>query len=410
MRTFAERRDALERLGWEVSVASEYRGKLPNREPHDLEIFSSVVLPLTGNDWVRLCAHAEREGYPTCLRSDLTDEKGRHLYERSEYLDWSEGPLKEAQRVAQVFLYRGGHVGVEELVELGEMLRDHGGEYWGDERNPFADRTPEELAEVVEFRVANGDQWFSAWGKIALLYHLVKDHYEPKVPEAQHERTDELEGAFRLVGGMAMVFGMSNFFSNRSFATETTENVNLLIQLARFLPAFKVVYERARDLAPEPIEGWALVDLEQGEGEVAENRLGYCIYATRGEAQRMIDLWRRTQDEYEDEVSTPRKLRTPIEEKIGIRAVRVSLEHGIEFLDDGAEPRHRLKWKAKPHWLEEETEDLTMLFEQYARTRFRVLEHRPDEGWKTANRVAYEEALASWQEAAKFFGERDDGS
>lgn len=408
MRTFAERQDALKRLGWEVSVKSEYRGHAPDREPHDLEIFSSVVLPLTGNDWVRLCAHAEREGYPSCLRTEEKNDDGQHLYERSEYLDWDEGPLEEAQRRVQIWLYRGGCIGVEELVEVGDALRERGDDQWGKgERNPFAERTPEALAEAVEFRLANPEAWFPAWTKIALLYHLVRDHYEPEIPNAQHERTDELEGAFRLVSRMAWVFGIGDLFSNRTLKTGTTEAANYLIQLYRFLPAFNVVYERARRLAPEPVEGWALVDLEAGEGEVAENRLGYCIYATRAEAERIVGLWRRSRAQREDECCTPVNLRKPVDEKIGIRAVRVSLDQGIEFLDEGAEPKPRVKWKARPHWYEEETEDVTMLFEQYAQTRSLFSRTHPVEK-PVATHVAYEEALMAWQEAAKFFG-GDDG-
>jgi len=52
MKTFAERKAALDRLGWKYHVETEYRGEVP-RKPHDLEIFKSVRLPLTPRDWCR---------------------------------------------------------------------------------------------------------------------------------------------------------------------------------------------------------------------------------------------------------------------------------------------------------------------------------------------------------------------
>lgn len=398
MKTFGEKKAALERLGWRVSLADEYRGKPGvDRQKHDLDLFSYVRLPLTPQDWCRLCMGDDAEGAPA-LACGEQDENGEELYWALDCYGWSHSDLKEPRRILRSWFYEGGHVSISELVQFGEFVRDHGDDFWEEGTNPFKDRTPEEIAEYVGYGV-KGE--LSPLGKIAVCYHLTKDHYLPDVPEAQHERQDEISGAFHLVHSMAYVFGMGDFFTNRTWETKTTEDANLTMRLRRFVPALKIVYERVKEIVPESIEGWALVDLEAGEGEVAENGLGYCIYATKAEAERLLEQWREGQRQHEDECCTPRKLRDkPIDERIKIRAVRVSFEDGIEFLDEGAEPKPRIQWKRKPHWYQTETEDLRMLFHQYCETRTLLCERDREK-----HRTAYEEAFYAWEEAAKFFGD-----
>lgn len=395
--TFGEKKAALERLGWHVSLANEYRGEPgKGRQKYDMDLFSYVQLPLTGQEWARLCIEYESDG-SYCLRSGEKDENGEELYYAPIYIQ--EG----AKAVLRTWFFEGGGVSVSDLVKFGELMEKYAIENEEDEDDRvFAPRTPEQIAEYVEYGI-KGE--LNPLGKIAVCYHLTKDHYTPDVPEAQHERQDELEGAFHLVHKMAYVFGMGDFFTNRTWETKTTDEANQTMRLRRFVPAFKTVYDRVKELAPDPIEGWALVDLEKGEGEVAENGLGYCVYATKAEAERLLEQWRESQNQHEDECCTPRKLREPIDTRIKIRAVRVSLDNGIEFLDEGAEPKPRVQWQRKPHWFKEETEDLRMLFEQYCHTRvFLSPNRREDEIDERTHRIAHDEAFYAWEEAAKFFG------
>jgi len=399
MKTFTEKKATLERLGWSVDVATEYRGKAgKDRKSYDLELFSSMELPLTAQDWCRLCMRSSSA--PWCLKVDEKSEDGRDLYWSSENIEWDEsGPLRGIQSVFRGWFYEGGCVSVKEFVEVGDLLREYGSEHWKwEEHNPFQDLTAEQLAEYIEFGV-KGD--LSPWGKLAVLYHLVKDHHVPDMPEAQHERQSEIKGALMLLHQMAVSLGLESLFANWSTASKTTEEANRLLRLYRFVPAFKIVHERIGELAPEPLEGWAIIDLEAGEGEVAENHHGYCVYTTKSEAEHMLELGRRAQELYEDEVCTPRRLRKPVDDQFKIRAVRISLEKGLEFLDEGAEPKPRIEWRAKPHWYEEETENIEMLFDQYCQTRWPLnAENREKE---RENRVAYDEARLAWCEAARFF-------
>jgi len=392
MRTFKQRREALDRLGWKVTVATEYRGTPPNREQHDLDLFSHVRLPLTARDWVRLIV-PDNAGPPEALIVDARGQDGEALYERSEYVGWEEG--KEAQRAVLGWLLDGGGTSVADLVTVGELMRDHFGN--DPEENSFADRSPEELAEVVELTARENRDDLTAWGKIALLYHLVKDHYTPEVPEAQHANRTDLDAAFHTVGHMSWAFGVRDLFT--APVAETQENATLLVRMARFIPALRTVHQRIDEIFCGPVEGWALVDLHAGPGEIAENGNGLCVFSTRAECERLMDLWRQMQHEYEDDVCTPPRLRgTPVDQRIGIRPVRISLETGIEFLDDGAPPAQRPARKAerRPHWLREDVEDPHMLFDQFFKgTVWKDRERYPD---------AYEAALQAWLEAAQFFG------
>jgi len=400
METFAQRKAALERLGWTARVEREYRGKPgEGRREHDLELFSSVDLPLTARDWCRLCM--EEDTPPAVLRVDERDEEGRRLYEHSENVGWDDD-LKPVQRKVNEWFFGGGSCSVEGLVEVGDILRGH----WGDDvgENAFAARTPEQLAEAVDAFIQVRDNpvegaHLTAWGKIALMYHLVRDHYTPGIPEAAHENYPEIEAAFGTVGHMSWALGVRELFG---FAPENGTQMSATFQmmLARFLPALRTVYTKISELVPGPVEGWALIDRNAGDGEIAENGLGLCVFSTRADCEHLIRMWEQTEEAHEDEVCTPRKLRerSPVRERIGIRPVRISVENGIEFLDDGVEPKVRppISPERRPHWLEEPMESVDGLFEQWVKK------------WTWGDRDQhpreYDAAYNAWVEAAKFFG------
>ncbi len=398
MRTFAERKAALDRLGWTVTVQREWRGRPDEgREEHDLELFSGVKLPLTARDWCRLCM--DHQSSPLALQRG-TDEEGNVLYEPSEELGWDRA-LEAAQHRIRGWFHGGGGAPVAEVVEFGDLLRGH----WGDDpdQNAFADRTPEQLAEAVEAYILCRDDmpegtFMSALGKIALIYHLVREHYTPEVPEAPHERYPDIEAAFHTVGHMSWALGVRELFGFTGDG-DTQHSATLTMMVARFLPAIRTIHREISQLVPDPVEGWALIDRNAGDGEIAENGNGLCVFATRADCEHLIRMWEQTQEEHEDEVCTPRKLRDkPVRERIGIRPVRISAEAGIEFLDDGVQPRTRpvIKPERPPPWLKEPMESPRALFLQWVETRaWRDQDRFPDE---------YEAAYQAWLDAAAFFG------
>lgn len=381
MKTFAERKATLERLGWKVSVETEYRGEVP-RQPHNLEIFKSVRLPLTPRDWCRLCMR-ESEDYLS-----VETEEGTKC-EYSEYVGGCCGNMSAVQDTLNGWFRDGGWVEVRDLVELGEAMRDHGDE-------SFEELSPEKLTEAVDNYLKFQEQpketqYWKAWGKIALLYHLVKDHYVPEA-KTRGQYGDTLEQSFKVVSRMAWTFGMGDFFTRDRGTSATTDNAQKTMRLFRFVPALHEVYERVRELAPEPVEGWAIVD-EEHNGDVAENGYGMCVYATKREAQRIIDLFKRAEEEYEEKPSRN------LENRFKLRAVRISVDKGLEFLEPGTQPRPKIKKRRRPHWLEEETDSVEELFEQYTKSW--------DDLDKDQNERRYEIALRTWKDAAAYFDEKE---
>lgn len=172
-------------------------------------------------------------------------------------------------------------------------------------------------------------------------------------------------------------------------------------------PGLRTIYMKISELVPEPVEGWALIDRDAGDGKIAENGTGLCVFATRADCERLIKLWEQTAEEHEDEACTPRRLRErdPIRERMGIRPVRISVEGGVEFLDDGVEPKVRppICPERRPHWLKEPMEDVHGLFEQWVK------------GWAWHDQDQYpgeyDAAFRAWEDAATFFGKRgsDEG-
>lgn len=382
MKNFAERKAALETLGWKYTVEKEYRGEAP-REKHSLEIFKEVRLPLTPEDWCVLCM---REGDEYV--AELTPWKPRR---GGEYIGGCCGNMSAVQDQLNAWFRDGGWVKVHDLVELGEAMRDHGDE-------DFSEQPPETVAEGVKAFVFMRDhpdptRCFSAWGKIGLLYQLVKDHYVPEA-KLRGQYVDDLEQSFMLVSRMSWTFGMGNFFTRGNATSNTTNNAQKLMRLFRFVPALQQIYERIQEIAPEPVEGWAVVDQEHN-GDVAENGYGLCVYATKPEAERIIKLFQEAEAQYEEKLSPSTQ-----EARFKARAVRISIDKGLEFLEPGTAPRPKIKKNRKPHWVTEETDNVSDLFEQYTKSRYNLT--------KEHDSSAYLEARMAWSEAAEYFGQNEE--
>lgn len=326
MNTFAERKDALERLKWEFVLEE------PPYDTQDLELFKFVRLPLTPYEWCRLCMRDENED--------------------SEYVAGCCGTMSAVQDTVNEWFRNGGRVHVKELVELGEAMRDHG------DFEEFKDTTPENITKEIEAFLHRRES-FSAWRKIGLLYQIVKDHYEPEgAKDPPHVIKDDLERAFMLVHRMAWSFGMGDFFKKTSTLSQTQSNAQRIMRLFRFVPALRQIYEHVQELTPEAIEGWALVN----HGEVVENTYGLCIYATKTEAERAFRLIEQAHQQKTPEKSSPKFQKREFK----IRAVRVSTDKGIEFLEPGILPLHsEIRSQDLPHWLEEEPDNVEDPFEQW---------------------------------------------
>ena len=100
------------------------------------------------------------------------------------------------------------------------------------------------------------------------------------------------------------------------------------LTLARFIPALKDAFDHIDALNLGDFEGFAIVKTEEPD-EVLTNRLGQCIFHTKEEAQKMIDIWAKPEDENEEEKNN----RNEIRKNTTIRPVSVSSKTGLTFLD-----------------------------------------------------------------------------
>jgi hypothetical protein len=164
--------------------------------------------------------------------------------------------------------------------------------------------------------------------------------------------------------------------------------------MVKFVPALRTMMERIGDILPGPIEGWALVDLNVGPGEIATNSNGPCVFATKSECENLLSLWSKARDIHTDEYSPLPQLQ---KSKFLIRPVRITLDQGLVFLDDGEEPvvRPVCVPTPSPYWLREAVEDPHMLFDQFAANYVW--------GNQEAHPMAYDAALSAWVEAAQYF-------
>jgi hypothetical protein len=104
------------------------------------------------------------------------------------------------------------------------------------------------------------------------------------------------------------------------FSTEGPQHkATCLLSLSRILPAIKTVSERVRELDPGPMDGFALIDQTKGTEAVTTNSDGYCIFETEDAAWSALESLSDSG--------------TPIDPRIGVRRIRMSMDKGVEFLE-----------------------------------------------------------------------------
>lgn len=291
---FAEAAAILKSLNVEFGQTEEWRPKKPPRKPHPLPFFKSVRLPFTPEEWCRLMMSG----------GDC-------------YIGGCCGTSSAMQDIlARVFRFDSGWMDTEKLAELAMLYVGHG------------ERKERPNFKALGNRDAAIKNWprLDPWAKLAFLWHMVKDCHVPKVPSAPPPELPPVENAIDILQQGLYALNFHGFFAPEDAPASQTQ-ADRLMTLYRLLPALRTLSGKIGELNPGPLEGYALIDKEGG-GEVAVNGYGHCVYRTRDEAEAMLKTWRAEDDEHK-----LKEERKPIDEQIGIRQVRVSMEKGIEFLD-----------------------------------------------------------------------------
>jgi len=294
-RTFTENATLLTKLGVEFRRAYEYRGEVgAGRKSCDLDLFTSVRLPLTPEEWMSLCM---RDG--------------------NNYIGGCCGSTSAIQDIIDhLFRFESGWASAENLAEISERMLQHNPE-------DASFLKPEQWFERLS-KAPKTLKKLSPWDKIAAMWALVEKHYTPDVPLATGKHVSKLEDAVATLGS-----GMYRISLDRIFTKKPTsqDKANRAITLAKLLPALREVHANVRKLNLGFVEGYALIDKEKGPKAIASNGLGLCIFATLKEVENLLKLWRQSDAQFKE-----RDL-PPIDKRIGIRKVKVSLEKGVQLLE-----------------------------------------------------------------------------
>jgi hypothetical protein len=315
----------MDRLGIEYGQDTEYRGEPgKGRAPHPLPVLRTVRPGFRPVDWMNI---ASRDG--------------------DEYIGGCCGQTSVIQDVIcgwfRTSLY---YVPLDQLAEVAEgMVRHDGKEHsqfslmpweWG--FWPEVTDWPSTIAFLEKPHTDEGEgsnyNTLKPWYKLAVCWHLVKDHWAPSIPGAIRSDYSPADEAISIVDSIAQAISFHRVFSGlREGDVTARDKLRRAGHLHRFIPALKALMEHVEDLDLGTLEGWALVDLASAEdGEepegICQNGYGYCVYATRAEMNRIIDLWKKNDASREE-----RKDEARVENKVGIRPIKIGfdLENGYTF-------------------------------------------------------------------------------
>lgn len=286
--TFSDLLQQLNHLGVEYCQAYEY----VDRDQKDVDLISRVLLPFTTDEW---CAMCMREG--------------------PHYIGGCCGNSSAAQDIMNAVFREGGWIEGRELERVAQLVAGH------DPSGPFGDNGKADL--LWKEGCAQADPW----KKAAAIWHMVKLDIQREVPTGPGKHRSELESAIHTLSN-----GM-DYMTYERFMTRQEEDGSLdsqgkarrLIELARVLPALRIVHDRIRELDVGPFLGFALWD--KVRESVATNRMGLCLYETQAEVDAILTIWRDQEKRY-----TVKK-GPSVDEVIQVRPVRITLERGLEFTD-----------------------------------------------------------------------------
>ncbi len=294
-KTFDETVAILHQLGVDHGVEQDWRPKNPPRSPYPLPFFTNIHLPLNPSEW---CSLVMREG--------------------EYYIGGCCGTTSYVQDIiSHAFRFGSGWIEVSMLANIAEAMIGH------EEGDPPNFKDGGDLDKAIEHF-----SMLDPWEKIATLWHLVKDYYVPEYSIVQPEDASEPRKAVQTLEHGLNYLSWHWVFERPSDDIHSMQNnVGETLVLHRILPALKMLYERIKELDLGPFEGYALCDKDTGV--IAENGYGLCIFSCAQDAEKLMEQWRSKWALREDK----RENEKPVDDMFQIRRVRVSMENGIEFLD-----------------------------------------------------------------------------
>jgi hypothetical protein len=279
-----KRVQVLRGLGVEIHPKTEWVG-VPGVDRREIELPNTVDrvwLPFTAGDWMDILV---RGGSDYCGGSYGSDD---------------------LQELLEEALREGGVVSANKLLEMGELLREFQGH--GDEPMELSDAAFDELV----------DQWNERLlGPIKRL-EIIFIVLEPVLkPLARMRPVPVGTEADSLIRQLSFVLG------SHSFDDLFTVSDDDMPQHEAKLLAYKVgILVLGRRMVAE-LEKSGLVFTGEaivayGTHEIRTGMSGVCLYSTVGKANRVLELTSRSDPE--------------LVEELEVVPVRISVEHGVEFL------------------------------------------------------------------------------
>ena len=157
---FKECHRLLSHLGAKPVLEHEYRGPNGSRKKFDLDLFTGVTLPFSCDEWCALCMNGG-----------------------SDYLGGCCGSLSAVQDRLNATFRGDGYITTHHLKEIIEILNEHGD--LDSEHYPLT----LEASRLQEVSQKALDDWYDlgVLEKLAVIWHLVKDHMTSRIPTSSPE-------------------------------------------------------------------------------------------------------------------------------------------------------------------------------------------------------------------------------
>lgn len=303
---YKERVDALKSLGFQVYAETIYKRET-GREAVDL--VQSVHLPFSAQEWC-----------------DIFQSNGAY-----NMVDFE----PQIQLILDDVFKHDGDIQGHQLREIAEMMQEW--DYTPEEEDlqgvPYISfKAPLEGLSVLTDYAKQNWKDLQPIDKVSFAWHMVDGIYamdnDQKIPKQVFENS--LDQALRVIHTSSFMISMRDMFPSES---ASQVKANDLMDGYRLIPALRMVLDKVHEVMPEPVTGYALIDVETGPEAVASNGQGFCFYETRKDAEDFYKLMLQTIKTYKDDEAFRPKYLT-----LGIRQVRVSVEKGFEFLDQAPGP------------------------------------------------------------------------
>jgi hypothetical protein len=286
--------EALRALGVQIGHETVWKGEVPNRySEENPESVQGAELPLSEHDW---CQIAMNEG--------------------EHYTGGCCGTSSAMQDIINGAFRDSGYLDNAALLKLGQLAQSHG------DYGPLSEL---ELTDEQFQSYLDRFDTLDPWDKIGVVFQACAPYLQPRSHEMPLLGRPDLD-EHKSIQALENVLYQLSWNDFRLDDDPTKQHLaNRMVLFARGLGPARQFLKKLEDTL-EPFEGYAI--MERGTDKVLVNGYGLCLYADEAEPAKVIESWRRAE---EDEDQEDRKQGLP--ERAEIVPVRVTVEDGVQRRD-----------------------------------------------------------------------------